>query len=50
MVQIQNVPHDALYQNCTNGFAKQNKGATTALDKNVFERHLLNHWFKFKTI
>ena len=33
MVQIQNVTHDALYQNCINGSTLPNKGAARALDK-----------------
>ena len=34
-----NVPHDALFQNCENGFAQLNTGAFRAPDKNYFKLH-----------
>ena len=46
-----NVPNNALFQNCINGFAPPNRGTARAPDKNYFTRHLLlNHWPKFNII
>ena len=45
-----NVPHDALFQKCINGFAPPNRRAALAPDKKSFEQHVLNGSPKFKTI
>ena len=42
------VPHNTLYQNCTNGSAPLNKRLCELQIRNIFNRHLLNHWSKSK--
>ena len=45
------VPQMALYQNCLNGSAQQNKMATRAKNRKTFKRHLLRcQWLNFKVI
>ena len=38
------VPHDALYQNCTNGSTPLNKGAARALDKKDMSFNDISFW------
>ena len=38
------IPHDAPFQNCTNGPTPSNRRATRAPDKKSFNQYLLSHW------
>ena len=47
---LKSVPHNAFYQNCTNGSTPLNKRAARPIDITSFKHHFLNHWSKFKII